>query len=108
MMWSPTEALYRGQASNGTVITVDEEAMHIALKQAGKGIFETDWWVETLTRVLEHWGIFSKRWLDEATRVPRMHFRLAQSKSTASSQEQPATTGPLSSRITARKKEEGQ
>ena len=71
MMWSARENLYRGQATDGTVITVDQDAMNTALKQAGNGIFETDWWVETLTRILEHWGIFSKRWLDDITNMPR-------------------------------------
>lgn len=106
MMWSARETLYRGQASDGTVITVDEDAMQSALKKAGNGIFETDWWVDTLTRVLEHWGIFSRRWLDEATQVPRMHFRLGDPKPTTPLEKQQIDgTGPLSARILTRKRE---
>lgn len=105
MMWSPRESLYRGQASDGTVITVDEDAMTTALKKAGNGIFETDWWIETLTRVLEHWGIFSKRWMDDITNVPRMHFRLGEPTSVDPLEELKATTGPLGSRLLTRKKE---
>ena len=105
MMWSAWEGLYRGQASNGTVITVDEDAMNVALKQAGKGIFETDWWTETLTRILDHWGIYSKRWTDEITGVPRLHFHLSKPKPSPPQGEQIATTGPLGSRIGARKKD---
>ena len=108
MMWSQREDLYRGQAEDGTVITVDDDAMREALKKAGNGIFESDWWVETLVRVLEHWGIYSKRWLDEATQVPRMHFRLDQPKPLDPVEEQMiAGTGPLASRLLARKKSEG-
>lgn len=105
MMWSPRESLYRGQATDGTVITVDEDAMNAALKQAGKGIFETDWWIETLTRILLHWGIYSRRWIDEATKVPRIHFKLDQPKPPNPLEEQIATTGPLNARIMTRKKE---
>jgi hypothetical protein len=105
MMWSPRESRYRGQATDGTVITVDEDAMQAALKQAGNGIFETDWWVETLTRILTHWGIYSRRWIDEATKVPRMHFKLDQPKPTNPMEEKIETTGPLSARIMTRKKD---
>ncbi len=106
MMWSQREALYRGQASDGTVITVDEDAMQAALKKAGNGIFETDWWVETLARVLERWGVFSKRWLDEATQVPRVHFRFNQPRpATPLEEQQIEGTGPLNARILSRRKE---
>ena len=105
MMWSAWESLYRGQGSDGTVITVDEDAMNTALKQAGKGIFDSDWWLETLARVLEHWGIFSKRWTDDATHMPRMHFRLGQPKPEDPFEAQLANTGPLNARILTRKRE---
>ncbi len=107
MMWNVREAVYRGQASDGTVITVDEDAMSTALKKAGNTIFESDWWVETLIRVLEHWGIFSKRWIDDVTNVPRMHFKLAEPKPVEPHEEKMIEgTGPLSARIISRKIEE--
>jgi hypothetical protein len=74
LMWNQIETLYRGQGTGGTVVTVESDAMELAQKKAGKGVYDSDWWVETLLNVLEHWGIYAQRWIDAATRVPRMHF----------------------------------
>ncbi|MDQ3703852.1 MAG: hypothetical protein M3437_01270 [Chloroflexota bacterium] len=95
MMWNELEGQYRGQAEQGEVVTVAEDAMKLAHKRAGNWAFEADWWVETLTRVLEHWGLFSKRWVDPATQVVRVHFTLGEPKSSGPS----LPTGPLSARI---------
>ena len=76
MMWDPIVGDYRGQATNGTVVTVDKDVMDMANKRAGKAVYESDWWVETLERVLEHWGIYAKRWVDAASGVPRINFSL--------------------------------
>jgi hypothetical protein len=76
LMWNQIEELYRGQGTNGTVITIESDAMQTALNRAGKAVYDTDWWIETLQNVLEHWGVYSQRWLDVATRVPRIHFSL--------------------------------
>ena len=43
IMWSQTEGLYRGQALTGTVITIDDDALNVALKNAGNAIFDTEW-----------------------------------------------------------------
>jgi hypothetical protein len=95
IMWSQTEGLYRGQALTGTVITIDDDALNVALKNAGNAIFDTEWWLETLTIVLERWGLNAKQWTDPATQVLRIHFRV--------SADQPAAngvgTGPLTTRI---------
>jgi hypothetical protein len=111
LMWNQIELVYRGQATNGTVITVEEEAMDKAQRNAGKSVYDTDWWVETLARVLEHWGIFTKQWIDNATRTPRLHFSLGEPQidtGQPSTSQQPTTTapptgplnsGPLSSRL---------
>lgn len=74
LMWDQIGSLYRGQGTGGTVVTVEADAMELAQKKAGKGVYDSDWWVETLLSVLEHWGIYAQRWIDAATRVPRMHF----------------------------------
>ena len=94
MMWNYTDEIYRGQADDGTVITVAEDAMRVALLKAGRQIFETEWWVETLTSVLEHWGIHGRRWIDDVTRMPRLDFTLGQPKSAPGQ-----SSGPLSSRL---------
>ena len=104
MMWNQMERVYRGQASDGTVVTVEEDAMMLAHKKAGNSVYESDWWPETLTRVLEHWGIYSRRWVDEVTFVPRMHFTkgepAGQGAHTAQAQEQQQLrSGPLSTRL---------
>ena len=103
LMWNQIEILYRGQATNGTVVTVEEQAMDKAQRNAGKSVYDTDWWVETLARVLEHWGIQTKQWIDNATRTPRLHFSLGEPQSDLDQQstsQQPASTpstGPLTS-----------
>lgn len=96
MMWSQVEAQYRGQATDGSVITVADEAMQLAHRKAGNSIYECDWWVETLTQVLERWGVYCKRWIDPASQVPRLHFSLGDPKSGVQTTQ---TTGPLSARI---------
>jgi hypothetical protein len=96
IMWSQAESLYRGQSLTGTVITIDEDALNVALKNAGNSIFDTEWWLETLQVVLERWGLRSKQWTDPATQVLRVHIR------TAASDQPPGTgvgTGPLTTRL---------
>ncbi len=95
MMWNEFEGQYRGQAEGGEVVTVAEDAMKLAHKRAGSWAFDSDWWVETLTRVLEHWGLYKKRWVDPSTQVVRLHFTLGEPKPAAPIQ----GTGPLSARI---------
>ena len=110
MMWSPRENLYRGQAQDGTVMTVEEPAMLEALKQAGKGVFEADWWSETLPSVLERWGLHARRWTDDVTQMPRVHYSLGVPSPPSQrdlEEELKATTGPLNARLIARKKGEG-
>jgi hypothetical protein len=80
LMWNQIEALYRGQSTGGTVVTVEADAMELALKKAGKSVYDSDWWVETLLNVLEHWGVYAQRWMDAATRVPRIHFSTTPSR----------------------------
>jgi hypothetical protein len=95
IMWSQAEGLYRGQSLTGTVITIDEDALKIALQNAGNTIFDTEWWLETLTIVLDRWGLKVKQWTDPATQVLRIHFRIA-------TEQGPGTgvgTGPLTTRI---------
>ncbi len=96
MMWSYTDQKYRGQAADGTLVAADEAAMQTALKKAGKTVYDTGWWLETLHSVLNHWGIQGKRTLDAATRMPQVDF------SSASEQSQPPVqrpSGPLSTRL---------
>ncbi|MDQ5823943.1 MAG: hypothetical protein M3441_06975 [Chloroflexota bacterium] len=95
MMWNELEGQYRGQAEQGEVVTVAEDAMKLAHKRAGNWAFEADWWVETLTEVLEHWGLFSKRWIDPATQVVRVHFTMGEPKTGDTKH----PSGPLSARI---------
>ena len=105
MMWSVLESHYRGQATDGAVVTVEEPAMTEALKQAGKGVFEADWWRETLPVTLERWGITARRWTDESTDMPRAHFRLG-TPTVPQLEEMQQASGPLSARLISRKKEE--
>jgi hypothetical protein len=76
MMWNQFQGEYRGQATNGTVVTVEETVMDLALKKAGKGVFDSDWWIEALERVLNHWGINTQHWMDATTHTRRAHFSL--------------------------------
>jgi hypothetical protein len=109
IMWSQTEKVYRGQATGGTVISIDEDAMDRALRKAGQSVFECDWWIETLSVVLEHWGLKGKRWMDPATQVPRLHYSLVATEADAPSgppppapppaQPQTPAPGPLTSRL---------
>ena len=93
--------------ANGTVVVVDPSAMDLAHKKAGKTVYDSDWWVETLQVTLDHWGIFSRRWMDGATRVPRANFSLESFPDTGTlTQEQvsrnltqPLQSGPLLSRL---------
>jgi len=95
-MWSQAESLYRGQSLTGTVITIDEDALNTALKNAGNSIFDTEWWLETLTVVLERWGLRSKEWTDPTTQVLRVHIRTAVSDQPADTS---VGTGPLTTRL---------
>jgi hypothetical protein len=107
LMWDQIEAIYRGQATNSALVTVEQDAMDVALRKAGKVIYDSDWWLETLQNVLEHWGIYGKRWVDPATQLQRVHFTLGEPrKDTDSGQLQQETppaegtrTGPLTERL---------
>ena len=83
MMWDHISAVFRGQATNGTVVTVDEGAMNAALKNAGKGVYDSDWWVETLDTILDHWGIDVKHWVDDITRSPRAGYSMRPGQETS-------------------------
>ncbi len=96
-MWDVIANLYRGQASDTTAITVEETAMNLALSKAGKSVYDADWWPETLKRILEHWGIYSSTWIDDATRLKRLHFVLGKPKAEPLGIEN--ASGPLSARI---------
>jgi hypothetical protein len=78
MMWNQFHDIYRGQASDGTVITVDQKVMTMAIRKAGPGVYDSDWWLESLDRVLDHWGIKSRHWMDATTHTPRAHFDFTQ------------------------------
>ena len=122
LMWNQIETLYRGQGTNGAGVTVEAEALDVAMRRAGKSVYDSDWWVETLQNVLEHWGIYMQRWTDAATRVPRIHFSVsvprpgvvpggAQQPSTTSGPLKPMTSGPLNTgtlreRLLSNKQEE--
>ncbi len=99
MMWDPIAQNYRGQATNGTVVTVDHDVMDMANKKAGKSVYDSDWWIETLAAVLEHWGIYGRRWVDAATKMPRINFSSTQTteneKSAAPSKENKQLTQPF-------------
>jgi hypothetical protein len=99
IMWSQVEGLYRGQALTGTVITIDDDALKTALKNAGESIFDTEWWMETLNVVLERWGLKSKHWTDPATQVLRIHFRMANTDQQGANGDTKAGTGPLTTRL---------
>ena len=99
-MWNPFEAQYRGQASTGEVVTVDEDVMNHAIKKAGSGVFDVDWWIESLQDVLQHWGYQSKRWIDPATQMPRVNYSFA-NKGAASQTEQPQHTSGFLSKLTS-------
>jgi hypothetical protein len=111
MMFDYMERNYRGQASDGTVVTSTEEAMEAALKRAGKTIYDSDWWIETMEQVLVSWGIYKTRWQDPATGSPRASFSIEppeKDTNTTSTQRPAANTvgfpsGPLSSRLTSGK-----
>ena len=117
MMWDVIENVFRAQTSNGSIVTVDQNAMDLAQKKAGKTVYDSDWWVETLLNVLEHWGIHNKRWVDVATQLPRYHFSLDTPQPDTgpmASQQQPAipttplpsgpiASGPLSNRLNSNK-----
>jgi hypothetical protein len=78
MMWNQFQSNYRGQSTNGTIVTVDESVMTLALKKAGKSVFDSDWWLETLERVLNHWGVDARHWIDATTNTRRAHFSMAE------------------------------
>lgn len=106
ILWNQVEAVYRAQANSGDVITVDEDAMQRALVNAGNPVFDTEWWVEALPSVLEHWNLGSRRWMDQVTGMPRVHYRLLAEVPAAdgtgpfgSNTSQVKGTGPLSTRI---------
>lgn len=67
LMWTAMEARFRGQATNGSIVTVTQDALDMALKHAGRQVYETDWWVETLPQVIQNWGIYYRQTLDKAT-----------------------------------------
>jgi hypothetical protein len=98
IMWSQAEDLYRGQSLTGTVVTIDEDALKAALRNAGNVIFDTEWWVETLTVVLERWGLIAKQWTDPATQVLRVHFRTINTGQPVASGAN-IGTGPLTTRL---------
>ncbi|HEX6605758.1 MAG TPA: hypothetical protein VF276_02475 [Chloroflexia bacterium] len=108
LMWNPFEGQYRGQASTGEVVTVDEDVMNQAIKKAGSGVFEVDWWIESRQDVLQHWGFELKRWVDPVTQMPRVNYALG-AKGPAPQDEHGHTTsgilhkltssGPLTTRI---------
>jgi hypothetical protein len=106
MMWNVVERLYRGQATDGTVVTVDESAMQAAQKQAGKGIYETDWWRETLPVTLERWGLVAKRWVDEATGMPRAHYSLGAAENSPAPDVGRRASGSLLDRLSTGKQGE--
>jgi hypothetical protein len=99
MMWDHILSVYRGQASNGTVIVVEPPAMELAHKRAGKTVYDSDWWIETVQRTLEHWGIYARRWVDAATHVPRINYSLTRpgNTGTLSTEQLEAPSTPLSS-----------
>jgi hypothetical protein len=101
MMWNPIEGKYKGQASDGTLITVDEDAMAQAHRRAGRMVYETDWWMETLVYVLASWGIFGERAHDQTTRVPTAHFRAGEPRRSSIAGGLQNATGPLSARLSS-------
>lgn len=89
ILWDHIESHYRAQSNSGVIISIDDDAMIKVLKNAGNSVFDTEWWMETLTDVLEHWGLRSKRWTDPATQMPRIHYRLTNERIPT------GTTGPI-------------
>ena len=100
LMWNPFEAQYRGQGSTGVIVTVDEDVMNHAIKKAGSGVFEVDWWLESLQNVLEHWGYETKRWTDPVTQMPRVNYSFAPKGAAHSEGEQAHTTSGLLRKLT--------
>ncbi len=96
ILWDHVEAHYRAQCNSGTILSIDEDALIKALKNAGNVVFDTEWWVETLPNVLEHWGLRNKRWTDPATQMPRVHYRLTTDR-VPTGPLSPTGTGPLNS-----------
>lgn len=99
MMWNVFQETFRGQASDGTIVTVEKEVMDVAHRKAGAGVYDSDWWPETLTRVLEHWGIYHKKWVDEDTGNPRLHFTNIPPQKSEDTLK--TASGPLSARLTS-------
>ncbi|MGA7733735.1 MAG: hypothetical protein WCD37_20925 [Chloroflexia bacterium] len=89
IMWNHVEGQYRGQSYSGVILTIDEDAMNKVIKNAGNAVFDTEWWIETLAVVFDHWGLKSSRWLDPATQMPHVHYRLVNDRKSTE------TTGPL-------------
>ncbi len=96
MMWNTWQEAFRGQAGDGTIVTVEQEAMDLAHRKAGTSVYESDWWPETLTSILEHWGIYHKKWMDEDTHNPRLHFTTAAPEKASGAK---PVSGPLSARL---------
>src|SRR5438477_12624003 len=94
MMWDHILSNYRGQATDGAAVTVEPPAMELASKKAGKTAYDADWWVETVHETLQHWGINVRRWVDAATRMPRLDFTLNNPKSASASPATPKQTAP--------------
>ncbi|MEO5953714.1 MAG: hypothetical protein ABIQ44_14725 [Chloroflexia bacterium] len=101
ILWDHVEAHYRAQCNSGVILSIDDDAMIKALKNAGNIVFDTEWWVETLQNVLEHWGLRSKRWTDPVTQMPRIHYRLTNERvpTGATSPIGGTGTGPLMNRL---------
>jgi hypothetical protein len=100
ILWDHIEEHYRAQCNSGIILSIDDDAMVKALKNAGNVVFDTEWWLETLPNVLEHWGLRSKRWTDPATQMPRIHYRLTTDRvSTGNTGPMKIGTGPLTDRI---------
>src|SRR5690348_4135414 len=105
ILWDHVESHYRAQSNSGVILSIDDDAMLKALKNAGNGVFDTEWWMETLPNVLEHWGLRSKRWIDPPTQMPRIHYRLTADRVPTGPLPTPppnptfSGTGPLSNRL---------
>jgi|SRR5215203_5033921 len=98
--WDHVEILYRAQCNSGIILSIDDDAMIKALKNAGNVVFDTEWWVETLPNVLEHWGLRSKRWTDPTTQMPRLHYRLTNERLSTDTNGNVSTgTSPLADRL---------
>jgi hypothetical protein len=95
IIWNQVEAVYRGQSSTGAVITVDEDALQRALRNAGNAVFDSEWWLESLPVVLERWSLGSRRWMDQVTGMPRVHYRIVTDPPPQSRTGPFGNTGPL-------------